>query len=96
MSVGTAESLRLMVVAGEESGDAHAAALVRALRGRAPGVRFEFFGATGRRMREAGVESVVRADDLGRLNAAFFTTNAFVSVILLATFGGACLLRTQF
>ncbi len=32
---------------------------------------------------------LVRADDLGRLNAAFFTTNAFVSVILLVTFGGA-------
>jgi 4-hydroxybenzoate polyprenyltransferase len=32
---------------------------------------------------------LVRADDLSRLNAAFFTTNAFVSVILLATFGGA-------
>jgi 4-hydroxybenzoate polyprenyltransferase len=36
--------------------------------------------------------SLVRADDLGRLNAAFFTTNAFVSVILLATFGGAVFL----
>jgi 4-hydroxybenzoate polyprenyltransferase len=33
--------------------------------------------------------SLVRADDLSRLNAAFFTTNAFVSVILLVTFGGA-------
>jgi 4-hydroxybenzoate polyprenyltransferase len=33
--------------------------------------------------------SLVRADDLSRLNAAFFTTNAFVSVILLITFGGA-------
>jgi 4-hydroxybenzoate polyprenyltransferase len=32
---------------------------------------------------------LVRADDLSRLNAAFFTTNAFVSVILLATFGTA-------
>jgi lipid-A-disaccharide synthase len=61
---GGLESLRLMVVAGEESGDAHAAALVRALRERAPGVRFEFFGSTGARMREAGVESVVREDDL--------------------------------
>src|SRR5687768_108033 len=30
---------------------------------------------------------LVRAGDLGRLNAAFFTTNAFVSVILLVTFG---------
>ncbi len=32
---------------------------------------------------------LVRADDLSRLNAAFFTTNAFVSVILFVTFGGA-------
>ena len=36
---------------------------------------------------------LVRADDLQRLNAAFFTTNAFVSVILLATFGSAVLLH---
>ena len=36
---------------------------------------------------------LVRADDLSRLNAAFFTTNAFVSVILFVTFGGAALLR---
>jgi lipid-A-disaccharide synthase len=59
-----AERFRLLVVAGEESGDAHAAALVRALREGAPGAAFEFFGSTGRRMREAGVESVVREDDL--------------------------------
>ncbi|MBP9664868.1 MAG: putative 4-hydroxybenzoate polyprenyltransferase [Pyrinomonadaceae bacterium] len=37
--------------------------------------------------------TLVRADDLSRMNAAFFTTNAFVSVILLATFGGAAFLR---
>lgn len=36
---------------------------------------------------------LVRADDLQRLNAAFFTTNAFVSVILLVTFGGAVFLH---
>jgi len=36
--------------------------------------------------------TLVRADDLSRLNAAFFTTNAFVSVILLLTFGGAVFL----
>jgi 4-hydroxybenzoate polyprenyltransferase len=36
---------------------------------------------------------LVKADDLSKLNAAFFTTNAFVSVILLVTFGGAALLR---
>ncbi len=33
--------------------------------------------------------TLVRSDDLSRMNAAFFTTNAFVSVILLLTFGGA-------
>ncbi len=37
--------------------------------------------------------TLVRPNDLSRLNAAFFTTNAFVSVILFATFGGALLLR---
>ena len=37
---------------------------------------------------------LVRADDLGRLNAAFFTTNAFVSVILLVTFGTAIFLHS--
>lgn len=38
---------------------------------------------------------LVRADDLSRLNAAFFTTNAFISLILFITFGGAALLRTH-
>jgi 4-hydroxybenzoate polyprenyltransferase len=36
--------------------------------------------------------TLVRADDLSRLNAAFFTTNAFVSVILFLTFGTAIFL----
>jgi lipid-A-disaccharide synthase len=58
-------NLRLMIVAGEASGDAHAASLVRALRESAPAdVSLEFFGATGREMRAAGVESVVATDDL--------------------------------
>jgi len=33
--------------------------------------------------------TLLRANDLSRLNAAFFTTNAFVSVILFVTFGAA-------
>lgn len=33
--------------------------------------------------------TLIKPNDLSRMNAAFFTTNAFVSVILLATFGGA-------
>jgi lipid-A-disaccharide synthase len=50
-----------MIVAGEPSGDAHAAALVKALRERAD---FDLFGATGPLMREAGVETVVNSDEL--------------------------------
>ena len=33
--------------------------------------------------------TLVKPDDLSRMNAAFFTTNAFVSVILFASFGAA-------
>ncbi|MDQ3132496.1 MAG: lipid-A-disaccharide synthase, partial [Acidobacteriota bacterium] len=54
---------KLMIVTGEASGDAHAAKLVRALRTAAPEIEFEFFGATGRDLREAGVETTVNSDD---------------------------------
>jgi 4-hydroxybenzoate polyprenyltransferase len=36
--------------------------------------------------------TLIKADDLSRMNAAFFTTNAFVSVILLFSFGTAVFL----
>ena len=36
--------------------------------------------------------SLLKPNDLSKMNAAFFTTNAFVSVILLVTFGGAVFL----
>lgn len=36
--------------------------------------------------------TLVKPNDLSRMNAAFFTTNAFVSVILFITFGGAVIL----
>jgi 4-hydroxybenzoate polyprenyltransferase len=39
--------------------------------------------------------TLVRANDLSRLNAAFFTTNAFVSVILFVTFGAAVFFTTR-
>src|SRR5215216_4707974 len=51
-----------MIVAGEPSGDAHAAELVKALREKRSDL--EFFGATGPLMRAAGVETVVNSDDL--------------------------------
>src|ERR1051326_4935536 len=52
----------LMIVAGEPSGDAHAAALVNALRRKSPAVQFDFFGATGPLLRAAGVESIINTD----------------------------------
>src|SRR5918911_1205114 len=58
------ETFRVMIVAGEPSGDAHAASLVRALRGHAPGVSFGFFGGTQGGMRAEGVETVVATDEL--------------------------------
>ena len=39
--------------------------------------------------------TLLKPNDLSRMNAAFFTTNAFVSVILLFTFGAATFLETQ-
>ncbi len=52
---------KLMIVAGEPSGDAHAAALVKALREHGD---FDLFGATGPLMREVGVETIVNSDEL--------------------------------
>ena len=40
--------------------------------------------------------TLVKPNDLSRMNAAFFTTNAFVSVILFITFGGAVFLGKMF
>jgi 4-hydroxybenzoate polyprenyltransferase len=40
--------------------------------------------------------TLVKPNDLSRMNAAFFTTNAFVSIILFVTFGGAVFLGKMF
>jgi lipid-A-disaccharide synthase len=52
-----------MIVTGEVSGDAHAARLVKRLREISPETAFEFFGATGEKLRGENVETIVRADD---------------------------------
>jgi len=57
-----AEALELAVVAGEASGDAHAAALVRAFAPLAPETRW--FGAGGPALRKAGVETLVDSEAL--------------------------------
>jgi len=58
------DKLKLMIVAGEASGDLHAAKLVRAFREVDPSLDIEFFGGAGPKMREAGVEAVVMSDEL--------------------------------
>jgi lipid-A-disaccharide synthase len=53
---------RLLLVAGEASGDLHGADLVRALRASVPDL--EVFGVGGERLREAGMETVA---DVGQV-----------------------------
>ena len=59
-----------MIVAGEASGDTHAAKLVKALLAAEPDTEFEFFGAAGPKMREIGVEAVVESDGLSIVGLA--------------------------
>ncbi len=40
--------------------------------------------------------TLIKPNDLTRMNVAFFTTNAFVSVILFLTFGGSVLLNQYY
>ncbi|MGB7202980.1 MAG: lipid-A-disaccharide synthase [Pyrinomonadaceae bacterium] len=62
--------LKIMIVAGEDSGDGHAAKLVNALRNSRENLRFEFFGSAGPKMRAAGVEATVEADRLSIVGLA--------------------------
>ena len=61
---------KVMLVAGESSGDTHAAKLVRALREVSTESDLEFFGAAGPEMRKAGVEAVVESDGLSIVGLA--------------------------
>ena len=58
-----------MIIAGEASGDKHGAKLVSALRALRPRMRFEFFGAGGDEMRQAGVETLVDAREVAIMGA---------------------------
>lgn len=61
---------RIMIVAGESSGDTHAAKLVRAMRGAEPEADLQFFGAAGPKMRREGVEAIVESDGLSIVGLA--------------------------
>ena len=59
---------KLLIVAGDPSGDLHASRLVSAIRARAPEARV--LAAGGPRMREAGAEMVASLDGLGVMGFA--------------------------
>ncbi len=61
---------KIMFVAGEASGDRHAARLIDSLRAAEPESEFDLFGAAGPAMRRAGVEAVVLADELSIVGLA--------------------------
>lgn len=60
--------MRVFLVAGEASGDLHAANLLKALRGLAPDV--EAFGVGGERLRAEGLECVARSEELSVMGLA--------------------------
>lgn len=64
------DGLKIMIVAGEASGDAHGAKLVRAFNEVEPETKFRFFGSAGPEMRKAGVDAVVEADSLSIVGLA--------------------------
>lgn len=58
----------VFLVAGEASGDLHAANLLQALRGMDPGI--EAFGVGGERLRDAGLECVAHSEELSVMGLA--------------------------
>jgi len=60
--------VRILVSAGEASGDMYAAQLVNSLRRQ--GVETTFFGCTGPRLREAGVDTIIDASRLSVVGLA--------------------------
>jgi lipid-A-disaccharide synthase len=61
--------LSVCIVAGEASGDAQGALLVRALRGEldSAGIKLDIWGSGGKLMRAAGVETLVHIDELSAM-----------------------------
>jgi lipid-A-disaccharide synthase len=56
--------VRILISAGEASGEMYGAQLIEALRRAAPAASLDFFGVGGDRMRAAGCDTVVDAKDL--------------------------------
>ena len=56
--------VRILISAGEASGEMYGAQLIEALRRHDPSLELEFFGVGGDRMRAAGCDTIVDAKDL--------------------------------
>jgi lipid-A-disaccharide synthase len=65
--------MRFLISAGEASGELYGAGLIKALRRRVPGA--EFFGVGGKRMRDAGCETVVDAHQISVVGLAEVLTH---------------------
>ena len=61
---------KIMFIAGEESGDAHASAVIRALRENANRQRFDFFGMGLEKTKKAGMRQLVNASELALVGIA--------------------------
>jgi lipid-A-disaccharide synthase len=67
-SPGSSPSPRIMIVAGEASGDLHGADLAQRLLARDP--RCELYGVAGHHMRAAGVRAIANIEDIAGLGVA--------------------------
>jgi len=77
---------RVLIVAGEASGDLHGADLAAQILAR--DARCEIFGVAGERMRAAGVRALVNTEDIAGLGVAELTST------IRRTFGAFRALRT--
>ncbi len=77
---------RVLIVAGEASGDLHGADLAAQILARDP--KCEIFGAAGMRMRAAGVRALINTEDIAGLGVAELTST------IRSTFGAFRAMRT--
>ncbi|HSZ23736.1 MAG TPA: hypothetical protein VK782_11355, partial [Candidatus Sulfotelmatobacter sp.] len=68
----TARNARIMIVAGEASGDLHGADLAREILARDPSC--ELFGIAGEKMRAAGVRAIVAMEEIHGLGLSELTS----------------------
>jgi len=78
---------KIMIIAGEASGDLHGAHLVRAMIGLNPGL--EFFGIGGNALRQAGVRIRIDNSEMAvvGISEAFSKINLLLRALKLAKHG---------